>query len=111
MANSRPYTGFDKTANSRREGTEQLIKEINCVTDNGMWHNGSWVVRNKRGKSSPSVHGTARAFDISWRDMGNKGSGSYEQACKVMDFLVENAEELGVEAVYDYWPKPFGRGW
>ena len=111
MANSRPYTGFDKTASSRREGTEQLIREINKVTDNGMWHNGSWVVRNKRGKSSPSVHGTGRAFDISWRDMGTKGNGDYEMACKVMDFLVEHAEKLGVEAVYDYWPQPFGRGW
>ena len=111
MVESRPYTGFDKTANSRREGTEQLIKEINKATNNGMWHNGSWVVRNKRGKSSPSVHGTGRAFDISWRDMGTKGNGDYEMARKVMDFLVEHAEKLGVEAVYDYWPKPFGRGW
>lgn len=112
MAKSRPYTGFDKKANGRREGTEQLIKELMKLTDKGVWHNGSYVVRPKRGKSSPSVHGTGRAADLSWHYVQDvKGSGDYTLACKVMDFLVENAEELGIETVYDYWPKPFGRGW
>jgi peptidoglycan hydrolase-like protein with peptidoglycan-binding domain len=28
-----------------------------------------------------------------------------------MDFLVENADELFIEAIYDYQPAPHGRGW
>ena len=90
MATSRPYTGFDGNAAGRRAGTERLMRELNRVTDNGMWHLGSWVVRSKRGKSSPSVHGTGRAIDISWREMRpeNKGSGLYSDALKVCDFLV-----------------------
>ena len=29
----------------------------------------------------------------------------------MMDFLVENADVLEIEAVFDYYPKPHGRGW
>jgi hypothetical protein len=30
---------------------------------------------------------------------------------EVCDFLVEHNEVLGIEAIYDYYPKPWGRGW
>lgn len=113
MATSRPYTGFDGNATRRLAGTERLMLELNRLTDNAVWHLGSWVVRSKRGKSSPSVHGTGRAIDISWREMrpDNKGSGLYSDAVKICDFLVEHSEQLGIEAVYDYFPKPWARGW
>lgn len=29
----------------------------------------------------------------------------------MMDFLVENADVLDIQAVFDYYPKPWGRGW
>jgi hypothetical protein len=29
----------------------------------------------------------------------------------MMDFLAAHADELHVEAIFDYYPGPFGRGW
>lgn len=110
----RKYTGWDSNASGRRAGTEKLIQLIVAHTGKNLWNNGSWLVRNKRGKGSPSVHGTGRAFDLSWRNMGeHKGSGRYEHAVAVMDMLTDPAlaEALEIEAVFDYYPQPFGRGW
>ena len=111
MAN-RPYTGWNGDAKGRRAGTEKLIQLIVAHTGKNLWNNGSWGVRSKRGKSSPSIHGTGRAFDLSWRNMGeSRGSGRYEHAVAVMDLLVANAVALGIEAVFDYYPAPYGQGW
>lgn len=110
----RKYTGWDGDAKGRRAGTEKLIQLIVAHTGKNLWNNGSWGVRSKRGKSSPSIHGTGRAFDLSWRNMGeHKGSGRYEHAVAVMDMLTDPrlAEALEIEAVFDYYPAPFGRGW
>jgi len=111
----RPYTGWDGDAKGRRPGTEKLIQLIAQHTGKALWNNGSWGVRNKRGKSSKSVHGTGRAFDMSWRKMDNRGSGRYDDAHRVMEFLTrpDVAEALQIEAVFDYWNHygPHGRGW
>lgn len=108
----RPYTGWDRDVTGKRAGTERLIKLIEDWSGKALWNNGSWGVRSKRGKAgNPSVHGTARAFDISWRKMARKGSGDYADAVRVADLLVANADALGIEAVFDYYPAPFGRGW
>ena len=107
----RPYTGFDGNARGRRAGTEKLVQILVFLSGKAMWNNGTWNVRPVRGGTKPSVHGTGRAFDLSWRAMGTKGSGRYQDAEHIMRFLVENADVLKVEAVYDYHPLPFGRGW
>ena len=111
----RPYTGWDGDAKGRRPGTEKLIQLIAQHTGKALWNNGSWGVRTKRGKSSPSVHGTGRAFDMSWRKMENRGSGRYDDAHRVMEFLTrpDVADALGIEAVFDYWNHygPHGRGY
>ena len=105
----RKYTGWDADAPGRRAGMQEFVSLLNQHF--GLWNNGTWGVRAKRGKSTPSVHGTGRAGDLSWRNMGNKGSGNYQDAVRMMDWLVEHAEILGVEAVFDYYPAPHGRGW
>jgi len=107
----RRYTGYDKTAKRKRAGLEKLVDLLEA--EFGLWNNGTYGVRAKRGKSSSnlSVHSTGRASDISWRGAPYKGSGKYEDACRMMDFLVENADVLEIEAVFDYYPKPHGRGW
>lgn len=109
---SRKYTGWDRNSNGKRAGLEKLVQLISAETGKNLWNNGTWLVRNKRGKNSWSVHGTGRACDISWRNMGErKGSGRYADAQKMMDFLVANADLLDIEAVFDYYPEPYGRGW
>jgi len=108
----RPYTGWDGNATGRRPGLEQLVDSIEAWTAKGLWNNGTWGVRDKRGKQgNPSVHSTARACDLSWRDMGRKGCGDYNVACQVLDFLTQYADDLLIEAMFDYYPRPYGRGW
>jgi len=108
---SRPYTGWDRDAAGRRAGLEKLVDL--CEQYFGVWNNGTWGVRNKRGKSSKSVHGTGRAADLSWRGAPHRGTGNYHDAVRMMDFLTRPnvADALGIEAVFDYYPKPYGRGW
>lgn len=106
----RPYTGYDKTASGKRAGFEMLVKLLS--THFGLWNNGTWGVRDMRGKpGKPSVHATGRAGDLSWRGAPHRGTGNYQDAVRMMDFLIEHADALGVEAVFDYYPQPWGRGW
>jgi peptidoglycan hydrolase-like protein with peptidoglycan-binding domain len=105
----RPYTGFDTVAPGKRAGFETFIDLLEAHF--GLWNNGTFGVRKKRGKSSYSVHATGRAGDLSWRGAPYRGPGNYEAACKMMDFLAANADVLHVEAIFDYYPAPYGRGW
>ena len=105
----RRYTGYDKVSKRKRAGLEKLVDLLEA--EFGLWNLGTHVVRRKRGKSTYSVHSTGRAADLSWRGGKYRGSGKYEDAEKMMSFLVENAAELEIEAVFDYYPKPWGRGY
>lgn len=105
----RPYTGWDKNSSGRLAGTETLIDLLEAHF--GVWNNGSWMVRPMRGKTKPSVHGTGRAFDVSWRGAPYRGSGNYDDAVRMMDFLTEHADALEIEAIFDYYPRPWGRGY
>lgn len=105
----RPYTGFDEIASGKRAGLEMLVDLLEAHF--GLWNNGTYGVRKKRGKSSYSVHATGRGADLSWRGAPYRGPGNYEAACKMMDFCVENADALHIEAVFDYYPAPYGRGY
>lgn len=107
----RRYTGYDRTSKRKRAGLEKLVDLLEA--EFGLWNNGTYGVRAKRGKSASnmSVHATGRAADLSWRGAPYKGSGKYEDAVRMMDFLVENADVLDIQAVFDYYPKPHGRGW
>jgi hypothetical protein len=109
----RKYTGWDGNATGKRAGMEQLVKSIEAWTNRGLWNNGTWGIRDMKGKvGNPSVHSTGRACDLSWRKMANgRGCGDYNVACQVLDFLYANRDELLLEAIFDYYPKPFGRGW
>ena len=110
----RPYTGHDRDATGKRPGLESLVAAITEHTGAALWNNGTWGVRSMRGKgkANPSVHGTGRAADLSWRPMGDRRKGSnYAEACRVADLLIEHADALGLEALFDYYPRPYGRGW
>lgn len=108
----RPYTGFDSVAGSVHPQMQAVITEITSHF-NCLWDNGSWGVRNMRGKSTPSVHSTGRAADISWRNMGDgkrgKPKGGRKQAEAAMEYLIKHADALGIEMIIDYFPTPYGR--
>ena len=107
----RKYTGWDGNASGRRAGTEKFVQLLSARFGNGVWNNGTWNVRNMRGSEKPSVHGTGRAADVSWRKNGDKGFGDYEKAKAVLEFLVAYAEPLLIEELHDYYLMPHGRGW
>lgn len=99
----RPYTGFDGVARSRRPGVEAIAREIQTITGGRLWHNGSLVIRPINGGSSPSVHGTGRALDLSHRPMGDHRAGSVRaEALVIVDRLIAGAELLELEMVIDY---------
>ena len=113
---TRKYTGWDSNATGRRAGTEKLVQLLTYVFNNEIWNNGTWNVRNMNNPNlpspKPSVHGTGRAADLSWRKRNDgKGSGNYDTALRVTEFLAQYADLLTIEEIHDYWPAPFGRGW
>lgn len=109
----RPYTGnSDVPAKGLRPGMRVWIEEVIALSGGALWNNGDFGVRNMRSKSEPSVHGSGRAVDLSYRKVGNKGKpGGRKHAVGVMRVLVRYADEVGLEAILDYFPKPYGRGY
>lgn len=111
----RKYTGTsDGVSRGRRAGLEQFVVEANRVSDGALWNNGTWGVRNMRGKGDLSVHATGRAVDLSYRNMrdGRRGRpNGRKYATRFMDWLVRNADEVGLELIIDYRFGRHGRGW
>lgn len=111
---NRPYTGTtDGVASGARSGMNEFIAQVERVTSKALWNNGSFGVRNMRGKSSLSVHATGRACDLSFRNMPDERGkpNGRKYAMKMMDFLVKNADQLGLEMIIDYQVPKFGRSW
>ena len=110
---ARKYTGTtDGPAPGKRAGLEEFVKQVATLSGGALWNNGTWVVRNMRGKESLSVHATGRAVDMSWRKLGNKGvADGRGQARRTINQLVANADLLQIECILDYFPDPHGRGW
>ena len=110
----RQYTGNkDGAAKGLRPGMKVFIEEVIKLGNGAFWNNGDFGVRNMRGKESLSVHATGRAVDFSYRNMGN-GKGvpnGRREAVAMCKLLVDNADLLGLEALFDYFPAPFGRAW
>jgi hypothetical protein len=110
----RQYTGNkDGAAKGLRPGMKVFIEEVIKLGNGAFWNNGDFGVRTMRGKESLSVHATGRAVDFSYRNMG-KGKGvpnGRREAVRMCKLLVDNADLLGLEALFDYFPAPHGRAW
>lgn len=109
----RTYTGNkDGVAKGLRPGMKIFINEVIALSNGALWNNGDFGVRNMRNKESLSVHATGRAVDLSYRVVGAKGvKNGRREAVRICNILTENADLLGLEAILDYFPKPYGRGW
>lgn len=111
----RHYTGNkDGAAKGLRPGMKVFIEEVIKLGNGAFWNNGDFGVRPMRGKTTLSVHATGRACDFSYRNTGTKGRGvpnGRREAVKMCKLLVDNADLLGLEALFDYFPSPWGRAW
>jgi hypothetical protein len=116
-----PYTGFDGVAAGITPGLQVLIRRLERETQKGLWNNGAYGVRDIKGQpGKKSVHATGRAVDMSWRNVaGPNGDGPnpkwrsqpYRSACNIIQQLIDNADQIGLEMVIDYQPAPWGRAW
>ena len=109
---SRPYTGTtDGASKGKRPGLEGFVAAIQNQSGGQLWNNGTWGIRNMRGKNALSVHATGRAADISRRKYGKRPGCSRADLERVIEWMIEHADEIGLEFLADYEPAPGGRGW
>lgn len=112
VVNSRPYTGnSDGAAAAHLPGMDEWIRQAIKYGGGAFWNNGSYGVRPMRGSESLSVHATGRAVDLSYRASEKQPTANRKGSIAFINIVLANANELGVECVLDYFPKPFGRGW
>lgn len=111
---SRPYTGFDGVAKGITGGLAQWIIEARRSSGGVVFSLGAYGVRDMRGKpGKTSVHATGRAVDLGFSRKAGYNEGNYgrDKFVPWLRRVVDHAEQLGVEAILDYWPEPHGRGW
>lgn len=115
MAFVRPYTGFNGNVRAALPSMRRFIDHCVFLSGGGLWDNGSFGARTVRGGLKPSVHGTGRAVDLSWRRMpsgrGKNGFGNWFEASSFAQFLLDNADVLQIEHIVDYHARPFGRAY
>lgn len=75
---------------------------------------GIWGVRNVRGGTSLSSHAFGAAWDWSYRGIAGGRDAARAKALEVIEWLIANSAELGVQAIHDYQGSRIwraGRGW
>lgn len=116
----RDYTGFDGFADAKRPGLEGLVAAMQDASGSQVWNNGTLGKRKKRGSENSqkmsgwSIHSTGAAADISRRAWSGRPGCSRDDMVKVCDWLVANAEAIGLEYLADYEYSEggaAGRGW
>ena len=110
---SRPYAGFDGIAPGIKGGLQQWIIEARRASNNALWNNGAYGVREMRGKKDMSVHATGRAVDLSYRKRAHHPNNPSGRAATLdwLDRVILHANTLGLEMLIDYFPEPHGRAW
>ena len=75
-------------------------------SNKSLWNNGSWVVRDVRGKpGTVSNHAKGVAVDLSYRWQSEKNRGRQDGrrvSLAYMNKLLQNADTLGIQLVIDY---------
>lgn len=113
VPNARDYIGnSDGPAKSFRPGMDEFIRQFIRVADGAAWNNGSFGQRDMKGKPGTlSVHATGRAVDLSYRKTESHPKANRPATIKILNTILEHANEFGIQACYDYFPIPWGRGW
>ncbi len=93
-------------------GTAEWARQATVNSDGSLWNNGTWVVRDMRGKPGiVSNHARGLAMDLSYRWQAQKRLGRQDGRKVSLAFMVkllENADILGIQLVIDY---ELGRSW
>ncbi len=113
VPNARDYIGnADGPSPRNRAGMEEWIRQAIYHSNGALWNNGSYGQRDMKGKpGSLSVHATGRAVDLSYRKSEKNPNANRKDAIAFINKVLEHANDLGVQAVLDYFPEPFGRAW
>ena len=104
---NRPYTiNAAPVVKKPLAGMDLWITRAVKHSDNSLWNNGSWVVRDVRGKPGiVSNHAKGVAVDLSYRWQAEKNKGRQDGRKVSLAFIIkllENANTLGIELVIDY---------
>ena len=87
-------------------GMDEWIRNAVKYSDRSLWNNGSWVVRDVRGKPGViSNHARGLAVDLSYRRISQKKVGRQDGRKISLAYvikLIENANTLGIQLVIDY---------
>ena len=113
VPDARDYIGnADGPSPRQRAGMEEWIRQAIYHSKGAVWNNGSYGQRDMKGKpGSLSVHATGRAVDLSYRKSEKHPNANRKDAIAFINTVLEHANDLGVQAVLDYFPEPFGRAW
>ena len=113
VVGSRPYTGnSDGPSAYKRIGMNEWIRQAIHASNGALWNNGSWGQRDMKGKpGNLSVHATGRAVDLSFLKTAQHPTANRAEALKFINTVAKNANTLGVEAILDYFPAKYGRGY
>jgi len=113
VPNARDYIGnADGASPKPRAGMDEWIRQAIYHSNGALWNNGSYGIRDMKGKvGSLSVHATGRAVDLSFLKTDKHPKANRKGAVAFINAVIMNANELGVQCVLDYAPKPWGRGW
>jgi len=102
----RPYTGNKiKPTRGKQPGLEYLVRALIKYSDGAFRNWGTHMIRKKKGLNSVSVHARGTAADLGYTINRRKDAERW------ITLILQYADELGIEAVFDYNPKPHGRGW
>lgn len=99
---SRPYTGFDQFADRTCPAVAHLAGAIVWNSAGKITNLGAFGIRPMRGKARPSVHGTGRAVDLGYAPFRTWPGSDRATMLRLVEFLVRNADELGLELLIDY---------
>lgn len=87
-------------------GMDEWIRQAVKNSNNSLWNNGSWVIRDVRGKPGViSNHARGLAVDLSYRWQSQKQRGRQDGRKVSLAYIIkllENADDLGIQLVIDY---------
>jgi hypothetical protein len=97
MRQSVSYDSADECADGDQPGTKKMKAYLRSKFPNEIDHTEGFVCRNIRGSSGLSMHATGRAMDIFIDTVG--GSADNTKGDRVAEFLIRNAEAIGVQFI------------